>query len=193
MCLDNTPDNAMFVREPLHARMRGIHLCVTRNVKDVVHCLGGIRVLFPLFAQLDQPLLPMPCSDIIYAADPANCCQLLGLLHDMLQGSANNLEAMRRSNGFAVIGYLLHQISPKHLSRQAIPILGRLMGAAASATNYSLDTSLLLDILKHFLLDFRLWVYTTPDVQADLLSLITEQVSKNVTVRPSSSATTHND
>lgn len=162
--------------------MRGVHQCVTRNVKDVIHCLGGIRVLFPLFAQLDQPLLPMPDTEIVYSADPANCCQLLGLLHDMLQGSTNNMEAMRRCNGFGVIGYLLHQISPMHLSRHAVPILGRLLGAVTSVSSLSHDASLLADFVKNFLLDFRLWVYTRADVQADLMELICEHLSKNTNV-----------
>ena len=52
--LDNSPET-LFAREPLNARMYDIHVCLTTNVKDVLHCLGGIDVLFPLFAQLDQP------------------------------------------------------------------------------------------------------------------------------------------
>jgi hypothetical protein len=60
--LDNTPRSNRFAAGP--RRKRGMHAlslpgtyqCVTRHVKDVLHCLGGIRVLFPLFAQLDQPV-----------------------------------------------------------------------------------------------------------------------------------------
>jgi hypothetical protein len=32
--------------------MRNVHLCLTTSVKGVLHCVGGIRVLFPLFAQV---------------------------------------------------------------------------------------------------------------------------------------------
>lgn len=41
-----------------------------RDVKDIMRCLGGIQVLFPLFAQLDQPLaLKSPNSPIDYSVD----------------------------------------------------------------------------------------------------------------------------
>ncbi|KAJ5068515.1 beach domain-containing protein [Anaeramoeba ignava] len=29
--------------------------CISRNLADIVGCVGGVRALFPLFAQLDQP------------------------------------------------------------------------------------------------------------------------------------------
>ncbi len=58
--LDNTP-RALSQRGSvavLHATaLPGTQLCITRHVKDVFHCLGGISLLFPLFAQLDQPSL----------------------------------------------------------------------------------------------------------------------------------------
>lgn len=34
----------------------GTHACVTRHIKDIIHCLGGIQVLFPISEQLDQPV-----------------------------------------------------------------------------------------------------------------------------------------
>eukprot|EP00698_Gefionella_okellyi_P004064 TRINITY_DN1378_c0_g1_i1.p1 TRINITY_DN1378_c0_g1~~TRINITY_DN1378_c0_g1_i1.p1 ORF type:complete len:2456 (-),score=520.26 TRINITY_DN1378_c0_g1_i1:2419-9516(-) len=182
LCLDNTLENTMFVREPLHATMHAIQQCITRNVKEVIHCLGGVRVLFPLFAQLDQPLQPPAdaTDPVVYAADPAMCNQLLGLLHDMLQGSSTNIESMRKRNGFGVISYLLQQLSPQHISWQAIPIIGRLIECVTAAMNATTGASLLLeDLMLHFLLDFRLWIYTAPEVQSKLLTLIAEQVARN--------------
>ena len=43
----------------------GTAQCVTRHVKDMLTSMGGIRGMFPLFAQLDQPLFcPRPLSPI---------------------------------------------------------------------------------------------------------------------------------
>ena len=34
----------------------GTYACATRHIRDVMHCLGGIQVLFPISEQLDQPV-----------------------------------------------------------------------------------------------------------------------------------------
>lgn len=76
--LDNTPRSNRFSAAPRRKRgmhalsLPGTHQCVTRHVKDVLHCLGGIRVLFPLFGQLDQPTkVPKSAASIAAAAAAA--------------------------------------------------------------------------------------------------------------------------
>jgi hypothetical protein len=34
------------------AILEGTQLCCTRQLRDLLHCLGGVSVLLPLFAQL---------------------------------------------------------------------------------------------------------------------------------------------
>ena len=56
--LDNTPESNHIKNENLnmHAlKLPGTHACVSRDVRHTLDCLGGIRLLFPLFAQLDEP------------------------------------------------------------------------------------------------------------------------------------------
>ena len=36
------------------AILEGTQLCCTRQLRDLLHCLGGITVLIPLFAQLGE-------------------------------------------------------------------------------------------------------------------------------------------
>lgn len=53
--LDTAPRRSSTRKRGMHATpLPGTHQCVTRHVKHVMHCLGGIQVLFPLFTQLDQ-------------------------------------------------------------------------------------------------------------------------------------------
>ena len=40
------------------AILEGTQLCCTRQLRDLLHCLGGITVLLPLFAQLGQRFHP---------------------------------------------------------------------------------------------------------------------------------------
>ena len=40
------------------AILEGTQLCCTRQLRDLLHCLGGIPVLLPLFAQLGETTTP---------------------------------------------------------------------------------------------------------------------------------------
>ena len=41
------------------AILEGTQLCCTRQLRDLLHCLGGIPVLLPLFAQLGAARAPL--------------------------------------------------------------------------------------------------------------------------------------
>ncbi|KAJ5067924.1 beach domain-containing protein lvsc [Anaeramoeba ignava] len=50
-CFDQSP-NSLIVK----ARYFGMLKTVLLDFEDIIHCLGGIEILFPLFVQLDQPI-----------------------------------------------------------------------------------------------------------------------------------------
>ena len=58
------------------AILEGTQLCCTRQLRDLLHCLGGIPVLLPLFAQLGTP--SHTCAALI--------CTVAGSLRAPLQG-----------------------------------------------------------------------------------------------------------
>eukprot|EP00736_Rhodelphis_marinus_P013944 Rmarinus@m.16402 len=56
--LDSTPDDTIRLRGALNARLgRETQVCNVRRVPDIISCLGGIEVTYPLIAQLNLPLL----------------------------------------------------------------------------------------------------------------------------------------
>lgn len=99
--LDLTPEKNRERR--MDAKGSGnLHSSVIRDVKDIIHCLGGIKVLFPIFAQLDQPLAPeSPNEPIDYNIDKYILQQSLALLFDMLHKSETNVLEMVRSQGIS--------------------------------------------------------------------------------------------
>ena len=129
--LDLTPEKNRDNRQrPYDATAKGkINNCITPDVKDIIHCLGGIQVLFPIFAQLDQPEQPLFDPSIIqnheinYSIDKRLILQSLALLGDMLHKSETNQIQMLRSHGFPVIGFLLEQLSPVHFTSETIVTL----------------------------------------------------------------------
>jgi Neurobeachin/BDCP, DUF4704 alpha solenoid region/Neurobeachin alpha solenoid region/Concanavalin A-like lectin/glucanases superfamily len=163
--LDSTPERNR--EKPLHARLLGcIHSCITRDIKTQIHCLGGINVLLPLFAQLDQPLAPAEGSSAIdYSPDPALPVQVFNVLREVLCGNAFNEEDMLRCNGFAVIGFLLRKVSPRHLTETVLQTMRDL------ATKIH-NSALMRQIYRSLFGDLRLWIYAEPTVQLQLFAAI---------------------
>lgn len=54
----------------MHAmRLPGTRECVTRDVRDALDCLGGLKVLLPLFAQYDHGVRRGGAADVSYRTD----------------------------------------------------------------------------------------------------------------------------
>ena len=47
------------------AILEGTQLCCTRQLRDLLHCLGGVSVLLPLFAQLGGSLHAAKDKEVI--------------------------------------------------------------------------------------------------------------------------------
>lgn len=68
----------------MHAmRLPGTRECVTRDVRDALDCLGGVKVLLPLFAQYDHGVLH--AGRVSYRTDPRLNETVLALLGGTLR------------------------------------------------------------------------------------------------------------
>lgn len=68
----------------MHAmRLPGTRECVTRDVRDALDCLGGVKVLLPLFAQYDHGVLH--AGRVSYRTDPRLNETVLALLAGTLR------------------------------------------------------------------------------------------------------------
>ena len=124
-------------------------VCATHSARDIIHCLGGVHVLFPLLAPIDRP-----GGDNDAAA--AELRDAIDLLAAMLEGSRLNQEAMQVSGGFALIAHLLKLDGGRRLSAAALPSMERL---ARSAGRHAWqgpggDTE---QAAVRLLLDLRVW------------------------------------
>ena len=70
----------------MHAiRLPGTRECVTRDVRDALDCLGGLKVLLPLFAQYDHGVRRGGAARVSYRADPRLNETVLALLAETLR------------------------------------------------------------------------------------------------------------
>jgi len=174
LCLDNTPD--IGGDRNYDATLVSINPCVSRDIKDIIYCLGGIKVLFPLIPQINQSIDPNSSTtttnttrdtgnNLTTTTNSKLTIQVLALFKDMLRGSEAIQEEMLRCQGFSVMGYLLQQIIPENLT------LGSLNIFKDMSTQIS-DPSLVEEVYNHLLLDFSLWIKTKYELQKSLLVMI---------------------
>lgn len=70
----------------MHAmRLPGTRECVTRDVRDALDCLGGVKVLLPLFAQYDHGVRRGGATRVSFRTDPRLNETVLALLAGTLR------------------------------------------------------------------------------------------------------------
>lgn len=70
----------------MHAmRLPGTRECVTRDVRDALDCLGGLKVLLPLFAQYDHGVRRGGAANVSFLTDPQLNETVLALLAGALR------------------------------------------------------------------------------------------------------------
>lgn len=158
------------------ALLPGMQLCRTRQPHDCLHCLGGVAVLLPLL----EHAVPAPLPDGGASCRPL-ATSVLRLLAAMLRGSPSNQQASAQVGAFALAGHLLEQQaqcstagaaqqgggarSSRHLSGELLAAQQQLLGAVAECGE------LAEAVLRHLILNLRLWSAAPPGVQHQVLSL----------------------
>ncbi|KAJ7325688.1 hypothetical protein OS493_029114 [Desmophyllum pertusum] len=149
LCLEASPtENPSFFCHSPHALMlEGVQSVVTHSLQCILHSLGGIQMLLPLFGQLDFPQEGV--EDTSEVPEVAICTVLLSLLSDLLRSSCTSQQQMIQCQGFLVISHVLEMTSSK-LVRIRRPV-------RKSAGSHSFNPNL--------------WVKALPKVQLQLFSV----------------------
>jgi hypothetical protein len=121
VCFNNVPNPNELTTSKI---INGTKLCITNNVKDMIGCLGGIKVLFPLFLQLDQYSYSHQNKDDF---NPYLINEIFALILNFIRDHNDNLEDMIFCKGFQIIRFLFLQISPKHITEETIKYFMKLL------------------------------------------------------------------
>ncbi|ELK25368.1 Lipopolysaccharide-responsive and beige-like anchor protein [Myotis davidii] len=106
LCLESSPkDNpSIFVHSPHALMLQDVKAVLTHSIQSAMHSIGGIQVLFPLFAQLDYR------QYLSEEVDLTICSTLLAFIMELLKNSIAMQEQMLACKGFLVIGYSLEKV-----------------------------------------------------------------------------------
>eukprot|EP00271_Cylindrocystis_brebissonii_P011984 TRINITY_DN3000_c2_g1_i1.p1 TRINITY_DN3000_c2_g1~~TRINITY_DN3000_c2_g1_i1.p1 ORF type:complete len:2905 (-),score=592.76 TRINITY_DN3000_c2_g1_i1:326-8950(-) len=189
--LDQSTEQAVYDAQILP----GVQFCYRQRVQDVIQCVGGIGVLFPLFTQLDQPLQPpsslqdatseatavsvTPSPAVDEAINVQLALDIMGLLTAVLAGNHASQQYMVNIQGFACLGFLLQRVPTQHLTVEFVLALENLVGCVSQPQDRSLAYPLVREAISKLYLNPAIWIYTPYPVQRELYSSLLRQVDKD--------------
>ncbi|XP_030597833.1 lipopolysaccharide-responsive and beige-like anchor protein isoform X6 [Archocentrus centrarchus] len=175
LCLESSPkDNAsIFVHSPHALMLQDVKAVVTHSVQSGIHSIGGVQVLFPLFAQLDY------CQPSSHELDTSVCCTLLSFVMELLKNSVAMQEQVLACKGFLVIGYTLEKSSKVHVTR---PILDIVLAFSRYLSNLQNGILLLKQLCDHILFNPAIWIHAPAKVQLTLYTYLATEFISTVTI-----------
>uniref|UniRef100_A0A8D0D7R3 Neurobeachin n=1 Tax=Sander lucioperca TaxID=283035 RepID=A0A8D0D7R3_SANLU len=175
LCLESSPrENAsIFVHSPHALMLQDVKAIVTHSIHSAIHSIGGIQVLFPLFAQLDYKQL----NDS--SVDTTVCATLLAFLVELLKSSVAMQEQMLGGKGFLVIGYLLEKSSRVHITRA---VLEQFLSFAKYLDGLPHGAPLLKQLCDHVLFNAAIWIHTPAKVQLSLYTYLSSEFIGTATI-----------
>ncbi|XP_049599063.1 neurobeachin a isoform X13 [Syngnathus scovelli] len=176
LCLESSPreNTSIFVHSPHALMLQDVKAIVTHSIHSAIHSIGGIQVLFPLFAQLDYKQ-----RNDAAGVDTAVCATLLAFLVELLKSSVAMQEQMLGGKGFLVIGYLLEKSSRVHITRA---VLEQFLSFAKYLDGLPHGAPLLKQLCDHVLFNAAIWIHTPAKVQLSLYTYLSSEFIGTATI-----------
>ncbi|XP_008935725.1 PREDICTED: lipopolysaccharide-responsive and beige-like anchor protein, partial [Merops nubicus] len=175
LCLESSPKEnpSIFVHSPHALMLQDVKAVLTHSIQSALHSIGGVQVLFPLFAQLDYRQYS---SDHI---DTTVCSTLLAFIMELLKNSIAMQEQMLSCKGFLVIGHSLEKSSKAHVTRAVLELCLAFSKYLSNLTN---GVPLLKQLCDHVLLNPAIWIHIPAQVQLTLYTYLSTEFLSMVTI-----------
>ncbi|CAM8878100.1 unnamed protein product [Rhodiola kirilowii] len=156
--------------------LAGTQLCSRRLLQQIIYCVGGVSVFFPLITQSDkyddeergesQHAFLGPVSKERLTA------QVIELVASVLDENVANQQQMQLLSGFQILGFLLQSVPPQQLNLETLSALKLLFNIIV---NSGLSELLVKDAISYIFLNPLIWVYTAYKVQRELYMFLLQQ------------------
>ncbi|XAR62071.1 hypothetical protein NMG60_11016666 [Bertholletia excelsa] len=156
--------------------MGGTQLCSRRLLQQIIYCVGGVSVFFPLLTQselyeneetgqCEQGLLTPITKERLTA-------EVIELIASVLDENLANQQQMFLLSGFSILGLLLQSVPPQQLNLETLSALKHLFNIVS---NSGLSELLVKDAISHIFLNPLIWVSTVYRVQRELYMFLIQQ------------------
>ncbi|KAJ8762560.1 hypothetical protein K2173_007999 [Erythroxylum novogranatense] len=158
------------------AVMVGTQLCSRRLLQQIIYCVGGVSVFFPLIAQSDR----FECEEntssdhVVLTPVPKDrlTAEVVELIASVLDENVSNQQQMHLLSGFPILGFLLQSVPPGQLNLETLSAMKHLFNVVS---NCSLAELLVKDAISSIFLNPLIWLYTSYKVQRELYMFLVQQ------------------
>ncbi|PUZ74193.1 hypothetical protein GQ55_1G045900 [Panicum hallii var. hallii] len=140
--------------------MGGTKLCARRLLQEIIYCVGGVSVFFPLLIHFDDAAVQNGES----VAHDELAGQVIELVASVLDGNIANQQQMHLLSGFSILGFLFQSVSPQLLNFKTLSASKYMFTVLK---NSGMSEILLKDALSQFYLNPHIWAYATYEVQRE--------------------------
>lgn len=125
--LDNSSDKSSYEA----VVMGETQLCSRRLLQDIIYCVGGVSVFFPLLTQFSQSETNNRQHDYTLIKSIMRerlAAEVIELIASFLDGNLSNQQQMHLISGFSILGFLLQSVPPQQLNMETLSSLKNMFG-----------------------------------------------------------------
>jgi len=145
-------DNSSDKRSYEAVVMGGGQLCSRRLLQEIIYCVGGVSVFFPLLTQFERSQTNSGQYDYTLIKSIMRdwlAAEVIELIASFLDGNLSNQQQMHLLSGFSILGFLFQSVPPQQLSMETLSSLKNMFGIL---TNCGKNPTLFLNRLMNALL-----------------------------------------
>ncbi|KAL6603651.1 hypothetical protein ACP70R_044012 [Stipagrostis hirtigluma subsp. patula] len=151
------------------AIMGATKLCSRHLPQDIIYCVGGVSVFFPLFTQFFDVATDIVQSCNTSAVNDKLAAEVIELVATVLDGNVSNQQQMYLLSGLPILGFLLQSATPQLLNIKTLSALKYMFNILR---NSGMSKVLLKDAISQIYLNPQIWVYASYEVQRDLYTFV---------------------
>ncbi|KAG7971974.1 hypothetical protein I3843_07G161500 [Carya illinoinensis] len=156
--------------------MIGTQLCSRRLLQQIIYCVGGVSVFFPLITQSvryeNEESVQLEYTVITPVTRERLTAEVIELVASVLDENLANQQQMHLLSGFSILGFLLQSVPPGQLNLETLSALKHLLNVVA---NSGLAELLVKDAISSIFLNPLIWLYTAYKVQRELYMFLIQQ------------------
>ncbi|MED6165352.1 hypothetical protein PIB30_098747, partial [Stylosanthes scabra] len=153
----------------------GTQLCSRRLLQQIIYCVGGVSVLFPLITQTqcskfdiekvgeyEETLVARTMREYVST-------EVIELIASLLDENSANQQQMHLVSGFSVLGFLLQSVPPRELNMEILSALKYLFNVVSNSE------LLVKEAISSIFLNPLIWVNAIYKVQRELYMFLIQQ------------------
>lgn len=115
----------------------GTQLCSRRLLQQIIYCVGGVSVFFPLFTQIelyqDEDKKHVGETLLTPVTKERLTAEVIELIASVLDENLANQQQMLLLSGFSILGFLLQSVPPQQLNLETLSALKHLLNTVSNS------------------------------------------------------------